>query len=140
MLIWADVNCQASERGLSSGRLGVRRSCPYVMEQRQCIRRGGGSWVSVIVEDVQCTGAAGSQHGQSAFAAHAAHGLPNEESIEHSALTNGDTPSQPPHPASYMELSVIVDSACTYTTAQALEGWDKRLRRTQCHNLGSLCH
>ena len=79
-------------------------------------------WVSVILEDVQCTGAAGSQHGQTAFAAHAAHGLPNEEPIKPSALTNGDTPSQPPHPASYMELSVIVDSTCTCTIARAIEG------------------
>ncbi len=52
-----------------------------------------------------CAGAAGNQHGQSAFAAHAAHALPNGEPLEPSALTNGDTPSQPPHPASYMEVS-----------------------------------
>ena len=52
-----------------------------------------------------CTGAAGNQHGQSAFAAHAAHALPHGEPLEPSALSNVDTPSQPPHPASYMEVS-----------------------------------
>ena len=50
-----------------------------------------------------CCGAGG-QHSQSAFAPHAAHALPNGEPLEASALSNGDTPSQPPHPASYMEV------------------------------------
>ena len=48
--------------------------------------------------------AAGGQRSQSAFAPHAAHALPNGEPLEASALSNGDSPSQPPHPASYMEV------------------------------------
>ena len=71
-----------------------------------------------------CTGAGGNQHGQSAFAAHAQHALPNGDPMEASALSNGGTPSQPPHPASYMEVSQrsIVPKAQAFDLLCSLKG------------------
>ena len=81
--------------------------------ERQCSRIVARC-IAAARADVRAgrAGTPGHQHGQSAFAAHAVHALPNGEPLEPSALSNGDTPSQPPHPASYMEVRIPCHLEC----------------------------